>query len=61
MQKSIASIYETSINDKFPFYSANVIYIFPDKNIMESNTLLLIKLSYSISEKDEYLILMNKP
>ena len=43
MQKSIASIYETSINDKFPFYFANVIYIFPDKNIMESNTLLLIK------------------
>ena len=43
MQKSIASIYETSINDKFPFYSANVICIFPDKNIMESNKLLLIK------------------
>ena len=43
MQKSIASIYETSINDKFTFYFANVIYIFPDKNIMESNTLLLIK------------------
>ena len=43
MQKSIASIYETSINDKFPFYFANVIFIFPDKNIMESNKLLLIK------------------